>query len=244
MYYHLNDHLYIAQFRNELILLNTQQDTYSICNPEFAKNLMGIIEHNSVGKKNSSVATSFLNTCPFTQELIDSDIIHLKASPYPYYIDRKISSFGVSNVDWRLPLENLSVSIKGKVLKALLTLIQVNYYIKYKGFYNTICLIKKTQDALHSYSIPSYKELNNLATIINQACLLYPSRTKCLEWAITYVLVALKQGWQCNLEIGVQNYPFLAHAWVECEGKVIMDSQNVREELAVILSEPFRRLKS
>ncbi len=60
---------------------------------------------------------------------------------------------------------------------------------------------------------------------------------------MTFVLLALRRRWKCNLEIGIQNYPF-ADAWVECDGKVVMDSQDLRTGLAIILNEPFRRLKT
>ena len=51
--------------------------------------------------------------------------------------------------------------------------------------------------------------------------------------------MGLKRKWKCNLEIGVQNLPFAAHAWVKADDKVIADSKNLPETLSVILSEPF-----
>ncbi|HUX80287.1 MAG TPA: lasso peptide biosynthesis B2 protein, partial [Alphaproteobacteria bacterium] len=143
----------------------------------------------------------------------------------------------------RLPLENKKISLNIQVLKALFTLIKVNLYIKIRGLYPTIQLIKKSRKNQVQYLIPTEEELNDLARIVNTACFLHPTRIKCLEWAMTFVLLALKRRWKCNLEIGVQNYPFFAHAWVECDGKVVMDSQYLREDLAIILNEPFRRLK-
>ena len=124
-----------------------------------------------------------------------------------------------------------------------MTLLQVNFYIKMRGFYSTIQLIKKSYNLDLTYVVPSEEELRDLATIVNKACFIYPTRIKCLEWGITFVLLALKRKWKCNLEIGVQNYPFFAHAWVECDGKIVTDSQDLREGLAIILNEPFRRLK-
>lgn len=113
-----------------------------------------------------------------------------------------------------------------------------------RGFYSTIQLIKRCRESQSNYIIPPMEDLRKLANIVNKACLIHPTRTKCLEWAMTFVLLALKRKWKCNLEIGVQNYPFFAHAWVECDGKVVMDSQDLREGLAIILNEPFRKLKS
>lgn len=247
MHYHLSNHIYIAQFQDELILLDTKQDKYVICFKQCSELLVDILERKQSASKEELFSSSGSQSLPkaldLIQRLIDDGVIEKKDSLYPFHIDWKINSDGISNVDWRLPLENKQVSLSIQVLKAFMTLLQVNFYIKVRGLYSTIQLIKKSQNSQSNYIIPQDEELRDLANIVNKACLIYPIRIKCLEWAITFVLLALKQKWKCNLEIGVQNYPFLAHAWVECEGKVVMDSQDLREGLAIILNEPFRKLK-
>jgi hypothetical protein len=289
---HFQDHIYLAQFKDDFILLDTKKDKYTICCKQFTNLLVRIIEEkkslsdndNLTGKqlpaKSKTCSTSqcssstvtenhspgeenhFLSAAPQVpfqertyissfssqdliaiQNLMDDHVIEEKDSPYPFHIDRKVDSGGVSNVSWRLSLENQMISLNVTVLKAFITLLRVNFYIKIRGFYSMIQLIKKSRKNNISYTIPSMEELRKLANIVNKACLIYPTRTKCLEWAMTFVLLALKRGWKCNLEIGVQNYPFFAHAWVECDDKIVMDSQDLREGLAIILNEPFRKLK-
>lgn len=247
MYYHLRDHIYVTQFRDELILLDTKEDKYTICFDQLSKLFNKILEKNSPYSEGQRIFSSrskcLSPNSNYIQKLLDDGIIQTKDHPYPFYIDRKPTSEGVSNVDWRLPLENKKVSLNTYVLKAFMTLIKVNFYMKFRGLHFTIQLIKRSLKSQLKYTIPQKEELKDLANIVNKACLLYPTRTKCLEWAMTFVLLALKQNWKCNLEIGVQNYPFFAHAWVECDGKVVMDSQNLREGLAIILNEPFRRVR-
>lgn len=243
--YHICDHVYLTQFRDELILLDTIRNEYTICSQGFSSLLLRLIEKNQFDSEGAFPLSSGAQSSEdidVIRNLVTDNIIEKKDTPYPFYIDQKIDSDGVSNVDWRLPLENKKVNLNISVLKAFLTLFMVNFYIKFKGFYLTIQLIKKSRNSQSNYIIPQDEELRNLANIVNKACLIYPTRTKCLEWAITFVLLALKRKWKCNLEIGVQNYPFFAHAWVECNGKVVMDSQDLREELAIILNEPFRKL--
>jgi len=232
-------HIYACQFRDELILLDTKKDKYSICSPEFSKLLINFLE-------SSNSKTSLCH--PSMQSLQDSDInrlievgiIELKDTNAALTIDRKPYSCGVSNADWRLPLDKVSISdFNSEVLNVLILLTKVNFYVNIKGLHSTIQLIKKSYDKKLHYVIPTQEELRSLASVVNKACVIYPTRTKCLEWAITYVLEALKRRWRCNLEIGVQNYPFLAHAWVECNKEVIMDEQDLRKELSIILSEPF-----
>lgn len=245
MHYHLRDHIYITQFRDELILLDTKKDKYTICFKQFSDLLSDILkknysEDNSISSTDSELSSQEL---VHIQNFLDNELIEAKQFPYPFYIDKKPVSEGVENVDWCLPLENNKIRINFQVLKAFVSLIKVNYSIKFKGLYQTILLIKETLKAEHKYIIPQEAELKNLVDILNKACLLYPTRTKCLEWAMTFVLLALQRRWKCNLEIGVQNYPFFAHAWVECDEKVVSDDQSLREGLAIILNEPFRRLK-
>jgi hypothetical protein len=173
--------------------------------------------------------------------MISGGVINKKNTPYPFFTDKKTKSAGSGNINWSLPLNAKNISLNFAAIKALATLFQVNFYIKFFGFYHTICLIKKKKKKFQKYITPNNVDLNDMANIVNKACLYYPYRTKCLEWAITYLLLALKRGWKCNLEIGVQNYPFMAHAWVECNKKVIMDDQSLRSSLAIILNEPFRK---
>lgn len=234
MFYHLSDHIYITQFRDEFILLDSKKDTYTVCFEQISKILETLFEKEK----------PHLNDDAYIQKLLRDKIIKERGLPYPFCIDKKPLSEGVSNIDWRLPLENKKIGLSWPVFKALVTLIKVNYAIKFKGLYATIQLIKKSYNSQTNYIVPQDEELHTLANTVNKACLLYPSRTKCLEWTMTFVLLALKRDWKCNLEIGVQNYPFMAHAWVECDDKVVMDSQELREGLAIILNEPFRRKKS
>jgi hypothetical protein len=248
MPYSLCDHIYVTQFRDDLILLDLRRDRYLTFSQELSDLLMDLLEEKKLDSDNSRKfysGTHFsTNNLHTIQKLIDDKIIEEKTTLFPFYIDRKVNSGGVSNVDWRLPLENKKVRFNKQVLKALTTLLQVNFTIKVRGFYPAIQLIKKSCKSQSNYIIPPMEDLRKLANIVNKACLIYPTRTKCLEWAITFVLLALKRKWKCNLEIGVQNYPFMAHAWVECDGKVVMDDQDLREGLAIILNEPFRKLKT
>ncbi len=233
IYYSLSPHIYITQFRDQVIVLDTKKDKYTICSSVFADVLLKVVHNQELEESDQN----YLNI------LLSERIVHPQKIPYSFYTDCKSESAGVSNIDWRLPLNEEKLPLSFSVLNALRHLIKVNFYIKFLGFYQTILLIKKASKKKSDYFIPSEADLKHLANIVNKACLIYPSRTKCLEWAITYVLMALQKRWKCNLEIGVQNYPFMAHAWVECDAKVVMDSQEIREGLGIILNEPFRKEK-
>lgn len=245
MYYHFSEYIYVAQFRNVYILLNTKADKYVVCLEPATKILTELFEKN-FPDPNNQPTSSFgkdSHASALIEKYLNNGFIVEKDIPYPFYIDRKPTSTGVSNVDWRLPLINKKLRFNLSVLHAFFTLVKVYFFIKMKGLHSTIQMIKSSKKDKKQYHIPQEQELENLANILNKACRLYPTRTKCLEWAMTYVLMALNRSWKCNLEIGVQNYPFMAHAWVECDEKIVMDSQELRQSMAIILNEPFRKLK-
>jgi hypothetical protein len=242
--YHLADHVYGARFKEEFLLLDTKKDRYIVCSQNFSGVLLELL--GAVDSKDSFISPSSWDSVyerDVVSKLLDEGIVESREEPYPYHIDQKGNSGGVSNVDWRLPLDNKNIRLDSSVLGALFTLFKVNFYMNIKGFYPAIQLIKKAKNPKFSYAVPQTEDLENLARVVNKACLIYPTRTKCLEWSMVFVLLALKRRWKCNLEIGVQNYPFMAHAWVECDEKVVMDLQNLKEGLSVILREPFRKLR-
>lgn len=51
-----------------------------------------------------------------------------------------------------------------------------------------------------------------------------PLRTECLEQSVALLWILRRQGVAAHLRIGVQPFPFFAHAWVEHRGAPINDS--------------------
>ena len=114
-----------------------------------------------------------------------------------------------------------------------------DHILKKKGVYPLIKTIKKAREKNNSFLKKDAKTFNPLVAALNRACLYFPFQTKCLEWATALTLMALKRKWRCNLEIGVQNFPFAAHAWVKTYDGIVADQKELPEQLSVILSEPF-----
>ena len=52
----------------------------------------------------------------------------------------------------------------------------------------------------------------------------YPGRSKCLEQSIAGFVLLRRRGFDVRLRLGVQPYPFSAHAWLELEGQPITES--------------------
>lgn len=247
MYFHIQGYIYICLCRNSYILLDIRRDNYYIFSEEdsfylncvlkyeFLKNTEGYIPVQKIQNFNQKKFTKLLETV-FEQEII---FPHLYPECYPYLIDQKPNSIGMPNIDWRLTLRLIHTDKTfSNVVIALYYLTYIHFLVKFKGFKALITIIKKHKPI--KYILPSAREIENLQNCLNKACKIFPIKTKCLEWAATLCLMFLKRDWYSNIVIGVQNYPFMAHAWVEVDNTIIGDDPKLRDGLSIILKEPFR----
>lgn len=115
-YYSLCKHIYITQFRNQIILLDINKDKYTICSQSFSDILLKVVHNKEITESDRDNL----------QTLINAKIIQCQNTPYSFYTDCKVDSVGVSNVDWRLPLNEQEVSLGFPVVIALFRLVQVN----------------------------------------------------------------------------------------------------------------------
>jgi Transglutaminase-like superfamily len=65
-----------------------------------------------------------------------------------------------------------------------------------------------------------------IARAVTVAGAFFPGRAVCLEQSVTLFQVLRRLGHQAELRIGVQPYPFLAHAWVEHDGQPVLESED------------------
>lgn len=73
-----------------------------------------------------------------------------------------------------------------------------------------------------------------LAGRVGTAMVWYPFGTACLEHSVCLLWMMRRAGCEVDLRIGVQPFPFGAHAWVECRGEPINESPE-----RVALFKPF-----
>jgi hypothetical protein len=62
----------------------------------------------------------------------------------------------------------------------------------------------------------------------------YPGRSKCLEQALALFVLLRRRGAPVNVRLGVQPYPFYAHAWLELHGQPITESPEVIARFALL----------
>lgn len=72
-------------------------------------------------------------------------------------------------------------------------------------------------------------DIQSLVAAVRRACRYYPKTPACLQRSIALTSMLRKRGIAADLQIGVKQSPFQSHAWVEVDGRVINDVQEVRE---------------
>lgn len=245
MYFHANKYVYLTYFNDEIIVLDLRKDQYIILPENFSEivclalnNKFNKVQEKYVLADNDQVLPEdFDKAIKCLQEV---GILSNKAYDYPYSTQLKKGEFsaGAANIDWRMLGSDLdNKAPKKMVLEAYFSLIKVYFILKVFGFCSLIKAIKRKGKS--SCIKKDSKEFNVLVTALNKACFYFPVRTKCLEWSAALAFMGLRRKYKCNIEIGVQNLPFAAHAWVKANDEVIADTADLPKTLSVILSEPF-----
>jgi hypothetical protein len=66
---------------------------------------------------------------------------------------------------------------------------------------------------------------------IERALLFYPRQIRCFHSAATATALLRMNRVPCELVVGVRRIPFMAHAWVEVDGRVVMNEELGRMHL-------------
>jgi len=81
---------------------------------------------------------------------------------------------------------------------------------------------------------PGQRRADLLCEAVDLAACLYFKRVRCLQRSSVLVRLLRKHGINGQLVIGYRPTPFLAHAWVEVEGRVVGDSSAYPERLKML----------
>lgn len=225
--------VYISSFNGAVVFLDTENDKYITLNDRASK-----VVHRLLSEKKLSASE-----CGVVQELIEAGFITENSSESANssnvsvflkgFEERKL---GLSNIDWRMPYGNLNKNVNLYLfVEAYFTLIQVNYLFKKNKILGIIKRLKM-YDVKKLKKTVSQSRITELSVALDNACFLFTKKIRCLEWAAVLTLMCLRRNIKAIFKIGVQNYPFLAHAWVEIDGEVVADDPNVNRGLSVIFS--------
>ena len=75
-----------------------------------------------------------------------------------------------------------------------------------------------------------------IARAVATAAAFYPGRAQCLEQSLALYVLLRRRGIPAQLRIGVQPFPFVAHAWVEHDGHAVNEQDDFVTRLATFPS--------
>jgi hypothetical protein len=118
------------------------------------------------------------------------------------------------------------------VLRCMLLLLLVDVSLRWLGFARTVSMARRIAKS------GSAERNDNRSLVVSTlhnvlvATAFYPGRSKCLEQSVAVFVLLRRRGFNAHIKMGVQPYPFFAHAWVELDDVVITESNELIAGLA------------
>lgn len=119
----------------------------------------------------------------------------------------------VSNREFRVP----------SVLQCGLTILAVKAMLKTLGFGWTVEWVRRGVKGVPIRGDVVLETVKAAEYRVAMAGALYPGRAKCLEQSLALYYLLRRSGIAVRFRMGVQPFPFLAHAWLEYLGEPITD---------------------
>jgi hypothetical protein len=95
--------------------------------------------------------------------------------------------------------------------------------LRIRRIQGTLDWIRQRTESLPAAAETGLETVRAFEYAVAMAAALYPGRAKCLEQSLTLYYLLRRQGVNVKFIMGVQVYPFGAHAWVEYRGEPVTD---------------------
>jgi hypothetical protein len=118
------------------------------------------------------------------------------------------------------------------VLNCLFTIAACDIALRVFGFARTLRFAHRLGRARNERASDTLiqQSLHNVLV----ATAFYPGRSKCLEQAVASFILLRRRGVPADIRLGVQPYPFSAHAWLELGGVPLTESPEVVARFALM----------
>ncbi|VWC37770.1 lasso peptide biosynthesis B2 protein [Burkholderia lata] len=228
MYKHLRCDVFVAWFGPELVVFDIANDSYVVYSEDESRliaevsGMLPSISHSEGGRHRARRLPIFKDG--------------LYPDPDHRFSRKCLNERGTSLNCWRIRKEDLHGSFSlVAVMRALRILLRVHRCSREERMAGLIRLLRGGRISISSGTAnnPSIPR-DQLVVSLNLACMIFPRRTKCLEWACTFVLMGRRYGYDFDMVIGVQSRPFFAHAWVELNGEIVGDKRDRRGQFSPI----------
>jgi hypothetical protein len=119
------------------------------------------------------------------------------------------------------------------VARCALMLLAVRARLKARGFGRAVAWARRRGD-LASAARLAGDEVERTAYHVAVAAAFFPGRAVCLEQSLALYVLLRRRGVPAELRVGVQVYPFHAHAWVELDGEPVNEDRELVEKFRAL----------
>lgn len=117
------------------------------------------------------------------------------------------------------------------VLRAYALLLYVDFRLRNRQIGT---LYKDMKQELHPLPRETHRDVASIVRAIDIASVFYYKRVLCLQRSAVAMFLLRENGYDALLMVGAQRMPFKSHAWVEIDGIVVNDSQEVKGQYVVL----------
>jgi len=76
--------------------------------------------------------------------------------------------------------------------------------------------------------------VDKICTAVNDACIWYPKRIRCLQRSVITTCLMRHCGVPAKMVLGTQLIPFRAHAWTEVDGRAVNERRDVQKHYLIL----------
>ena len=110
------------------------------------------------------------------------------------------------------------------MVSSFLLLAATDLALRTLGFSRTVAIARRLG---HSRAAGDSELVSEVCRRVAVAAVLYPGRARCLEQSMALYVLLRRRGIAADLRLGVQPYPFNAHAWVELNGVALNEEPEI-----------------
>jgi len=97
--------------------------------------------------------------------------------------------------------------------------------LRHLGFARSVAIAKRLAGSQAGENT-SAETVEAVMQRVISASTFYPGRAECLEQSLVAYVLLRRRGVPVQLRLGVQPYPFRAHAWIELNGRPISEADD------------------
>ncbi|HEY0210786.1 lasso peptide biosynthesis B2 protein [Acerihabitans sp.] len=218
-------HIHHVIIDNEFIIFDTNKCEYILLNTFRSGILLDVFSQpNLLSDQDEFIDFLFINNI-------------IEKSPLKQSLNHYLGSIiGIDNYEWRLNrhyqckhltmINYCTAVLMLSKVKMLLSLFGLGYLLK--------SLHNKKKKSMGIFSTMSYDKALVFNAALRHVSVFLPFKTECLEHSLALFSLLIKIDRNITLNIGVQNYTFLAHAWIEMDNRIIGDNHELNKKLAII----------